>query len=196
MPYCCQWATPELAAALISGRAQLADDPHWARSGALNQAEYIEWANHVCGMASLRMVLCHRDGQAPAVLELARRSLPYGAYQRAGDNINGLIYSPFTRFVSEQFALSAQVWVGITAQQLPQLLNEQRYFIASVHPSIRQPHQMPPRKGGHLVLVTAANQEALTFHNPSGDSVATRENVVMSLAVFSHFFAGRGITLT
>ena len=55
-----------------------------ARSGARDRAEYVEWANHVCGMACLKMVLSHRDGEAPPLLELARRSLPYGAYVREG----------------------------------------------------------------------------------------------------------------
>ncbi|HEJ9094821.1 TPA: hypothetical protein ACKQPR_001328 [Serratia odorifera] len=195
VPYCCQWATPELAAQLIAGDARLADDLNWTRSGALTQAEYCEWANHVCGMACLNMVLRDRDGVAPPVLELARRSLPYGAYQRQGDNIKGLIYAPFVRYVGEQFGLQAQVHVDLSAEHLPLLLASRRYFIASVHPSIRQPHQTPPHKGGHLVLVTAADGTRLRFHNPSGDSLATRENVTMPLNTFARFFAGRGIAL-
>ena len=81
VPYECQWASPELAAELIAGRMTLAQDENWARR---DRAEYVEWANHVCGMACLKMVLSHRDGEAPPLLELARRSLPYGAYVREG----------------------------------------------------------------------------------------------------------------
>ncbi|MDC6111149.1 hypothetical protein [Serratia rubidaea] len=196
VPYCCQWATPELAADLIAGRAVLADDPNWAASGALTQAEYLEWANHVCGMACLRMILRHRDGSAPSLLALARRSLPYGAYVRQDDGrIKGLIYAPFVRYVGEQFALQAAVQVDITAEQLPALLAEWRYIIASVHPSIRQPLQTPPQRGGHLVLITAAPAGQLQFHNPSGDRPATQEDVTMSPETFSRFFAGRAITV-
>ncbi|MGW1441679.1 hypothetical protein ACWA06_02920 [Serratia rhizosphaerae] len=196
VPYCCQWATPELAADLIAGRATLADDPNWAASGALEQAEYLEWANHVCGMACLRMILLHRDGSAPPLLALARRSLPYGAYVRQDDErIKGLIYAPFVRYVGEQFALQAAVQVDMTAAQLPALLAEWRYIIASVHPSIRQPLQTPPQRGGHLVLITAAPAGRLQFHNPSGDRPETQENVTMSPEAFGRFFAGRVITV-
>lgn len=195
VPYVCQWATPELAADLIAGRVTLADDVNWARSGARDRAEYIEWANHVCGMACLRMVLSHRDGEAPSLLELARRSLPYGAYVREGERIKGLIYAPFVDYVREQFALESEVRVGIEPEDLPLVLSQRRYFIASVHPGIRQPEQTPPQRGGHLVLVTAAEADSVTFHNPSGDSPATRQQVTLPLSSFGRFFAGRGIAI-
>lgn len=195
VPYVCQWATPELAADLIAGRVTLADDVNWARSGARDRAEYIEWANHVCGMACLRMVLSHRDGEAPSLLELARRSLPYGAYVREGERIKGLIYAPFVDYVREQFALESEVRVGIEPEDLPLVLSQRRYFIASVHPGIRQPSQTPPQRGGHLVLVTAAEADRVTFHNPSGDSPATRQQATLPLSSFGRFFAGRGIAI-
>lgn len=195
VPYVCQWATPELAAALIADRATLADDANWALSGARDRAEYIEWANHVCGMACLKMVLTHRDGDAPPLLELARRSLPYGAYVREGERIKGLIYAPFVDYVREQFALEAEVRVGVEVETLPQLLAQRRYFIASVHPGIRRPEQTPPQRGGHLVLVTAVEGNGVTFHNPSGDSPATRQQVTLPLSHFGRFFAGRGIAI-
>jgi hypothetical protein len=45
------------------------------------------------------------------------------------------------------------------------------------------------------VLITAADAQSVTFHNPSGDSPATRERVQLSLNRFAHFFAGRGIAI-
>lgn len=146
-------------------------------------------------MACLKMVLGHRDGEAPPLLELARRSLPYGAYVREGERIKGLIYAPFVEFVREQFALQAEVKVGLEAADVPALLQECRYFIASVHPSIRRPESIPPQRGGHLVLITAADAQSVTFHNPSGDSPATRERVHLPLSRFTPFFAGRGIAI-
>ncbi|ANM77704.1 peptidase C39 like family protein [Serratia marcescens] len=184
-----------MAADLIAGRATLAQDENWARSGARDRAEYIEWANHVCGMACLKMVLGHRDGETPPLLELARRSLPYGAYVREGERIKGLIYAPFVEYVREQFALHAEVKVGLEAADVPALLSECRYFIASVHPAIRRPESTPPHRGGHLVLITAADAQSVTFHNPSGDSPATRERVCLPLSRFAAFFAGRGIAI-
>lgn len=54
----------------------------------------------------------------------------------------------------------------------------------------------PPQRGGHLVLITAADAQSVTFHNPSGDSPATRERVQLPLSRFAPFFAGRGIAIT
>jgi len=195
VPYVCQWATPELAADLIAGRVTLADDANWALSGAHDRAEYVEWANHVCGMACLKMVLSHRDGDAPSLMELARRSLPYGAYVREGERIKGLIYAPFVDYVREQFALAAEVRVGLEPGELLPLLARHRYFMASVHPGIRQPEQVPPQRGGHLVLVTAVEADCVTFHNPSGDSLETRKQVRLPMNHFGRFFAGRGIAI-
>lgn len=158
VPYFCQWATPELADGLLAGRITLAEDANWAESGAVDQAEYCEWAHHICGMACLKMILTQRDGVAPSLLELTRRSLPYGAYVYEDKGIKGLIYAPFIEFVREQFALAAEIRVGIQAQQLPQLLAQYRYFIASVHPTIRHPATTPPTRGGHLVLLFAAGR--------------------------------------
>jgi hypothetical protein len=85
--------------------------------------------------------------------------------------------------------------VGLEAAEVPALLHECRYFIASVHPSIRRPESTPPQRGGHLVLITAADAQSVIFHNPSGDSPATRERVHLPLSRFAPFFAGRGIAI-
>ena len=63
-------------------------------------------------MACLKMVLAAETGRVHPTLELARRSLPYGAYtENAEGHIKGMIYAPFVRFVAEQFGLRAQVRV-------------------------------------------------------------------------------------
>lgn len=67
--------------------------------------------------------------------------------------------------------------------------------MASVHPGIRQPEQVPPQRGGHLVLVTAVEADCVTFHNPSGDSLETRKQVRLPMNHFGRFFAGRGIAI-
>ena len=74
--------------------------------------------------------------------------------------------------------------MGLEAAELWALLSQYRYFIASVHPSIRRPESLPPQRGGHLVL-TAADTQSVTFHNPSGDSPATRERVQLPLNRFT-----------
>lgn len=65
----------------------------------------------------------------------------------------------------------------------------------SVNSGIRWPERMPPSKGGHLVLVTAASADTIRFHNPSGPDATSQADVTLPLAVFDRFFANRGIAV-
>ncbi|WP_447921184.1 hypothetical protein [Achromobacter aegrifaciens] len=194
VPYFCQWESAHLAGEIIQGTLKLADDPAWRGSGARDVDEYARWASHVCGMACLKMVLAARDGRHYPTLELARGGLAYGAYTVEGEQINGMIYAPFVRYVGEVFGLQARVHVGLRTEDVPELMSQAAYFMASVHPWIRWPDRQPPKKGGHLVLVTRATQDAVTFHNPSGEP-GTQADVELPLAVFDEFFAGRGVAI-
>lgn len=195
IPYFSQWEDPDSAAGIIAGDITLRDIALWPESGASTQEEFIEWANHVCGMCCLKMVLAATSGKVVPILNLTQRSLPYGAYVRDGENIKGLIYAPFVEYVREELGLSAQVRVDMDAEQIAAEFEQHRFFIASVHPSIRVPNSSPPHKGGHLVLVTRADAQSVTFHNPSGHDVASQRDVTLSVDEFSRFFAGRGISL-
>lgn len=194
VPYCCQWASAHLAGQIIHGELALADDPGWRDSGARDVDEYARWASHVCGMACLNMVLAARGAGRHPVLELARRSLPYGAYTVDGKRITGMIYAPFVRYVAEVFGLDAKVHVGLRTDELPALMGQAEYFMASVHPWIRWPDREPPKKGGHLVLLTRATPGSVTFHNPSGEP-GSQADVELPLATFDRYFAGRGVAI-
>lgn len=188
------------AGAIIRGELDLKDDPAWAGSGAADVDEYARWASHVCGMACLKMVLAARTGRVHPTLALARGSLPYGAYAVDGDDIKGMIYAPFVRYVEEVHGLRARVHVDLATAALPALLDEAEFFMASVHPSIRWPDQPPPKKGGHLVLVTRASADEIVFHNPSGEPAVdgrpgTQANARLASAVFDRYFAGRGVAI-
>ena len=200
VPYFCQWESAHLAGAIIRGELDLKDDPAWAGSGAADVDEYARWASHVCGMACLKMVLAARTGRVHPTLALARASLPYGAYTVDGDEIKGMIYAPFVRYVEEAYGLRARVHVDLATAALPALLDEAEFFMASVHPSIRWPDQPPPKKGGHLVLVTRASADEIVFHNPSGEPAVdgrpgTQANARLASAVFDRYFAGRGVAI-
>lgn len=195
IPYFSQWEDPDCAAGIIAGELALSDIKRWQQSGASTQQEFIKWANHVCGMCCLKMVLAAVSGKVVPILNLTQRSLAYGAYVRDGENIKGLIYAPFVEYVREELGLNAVVKVDILAKDIAAQLEQHRFFIASVHPSIRIPESVPPQKGGHLVLVTHADQEYVTFHNPSGHDISTQQDVTLPVDVFARFFAGRGISL-
>lgn len=193
IPYYGQWESSERAAQILAGELALADDPKWAQSGAASTAEYVLWANHICGMACLKMILAARTGEQFPTLVLARQATAFGAYTVDGADIRGLVYAPFVAMIKARFGIEAEVRTALTAFDLPALVQQGELFMASVHPTIRHPALAPPGKGGHLVLVTQADDTGLCFHNPSGHDEASQSDVRLDLACFDRFFAGRGV---
>lgn len=196
-PYFSQWETPEMTLAVLAdGPDALLRDPLWHRSGADTVEEYARWAGNLCGMACLKMILATRGDIYP-IMSLARLSASYGGYivDAQDSSIKGLIYAPFVDFVTSHFGLSAETMTNIETDAIPNILSRRRYFLASVHHSIRWPERAPPSRGGHLVLVTAATPQSIHFHNPSGHCRTSQVDVQLSLADFGRFFANRGIAV-
>ncbi|KLK89746.1 hypothetical protein AA309_29665 [Microvirga vignae] len=178
------------------GSSALMRDPLWQRSGAETIEEYARWAVNICGMACLKMILATR-GEVHPTLSLARACTAYGGYlvNELDASIKGLIYAPFVTFVSDRFGLVAETVTNVGTASIPALLSEWQFFIASVNSDIRWPDRTPPSKGGHLVLVTAATEDTIRFHNPSGHDAASQVDVTLPLDVFDRFFANRGVTV-
>ncbi|CAH2405030.1 C39 family peptidase [Mesorhizobium escarrei] len=198
VPYFSQWETPAMTLAVLAdGPSALRHDPLWCNSGAETIEEYVRWAANGCGMACLKMILAAR-GEAHSTISLARTCTVYGGYvvNEIDGSIKGLIYAPFVTFVVERFGLRAEVMTNIQTVDIPKILSRQRFFMASVHPSIRWPDSEPPSKGGHLVLVTDGSNGVIRFHNPSGHDETNQEDVMLSLASFDRFFANRGVAVT
>ena len=91
IPYFSQWESPGLAAQFIAHERPLSDDPLWRNSGATSVEEYALWANHVCGMACLKMLLAARTGVTHPTLELTRMAVEFGAYVIEDGTIRGMI---------------------------------------------------------------------------------------------------------
>lgn len=198
VPYFGQFESRALIGDFITGKRNPADDPLWELSGATDQAEYAQWCDHICGMACLKMALAHLQDRIIPTLDLTKQCREYGGYVVHEDGtIKGLIYRPFVSFVSERFSLQAELKEHTPIDEIYDLLDQGYVYFASVHPSIRKPDAVPPKQGGHLVYVFGKNEPTreLLFHNPSGDTPQTQENVRMSLADFSRFYAGRGILI-
>ena len=198
LPYFCQWESAHLAGAIIRGELDLRDDPAWAGSGAADVDEYARWASHVCGMACLKMVLAARTGRVHPTLALARASLPYGAYTVDGDEIKGMIYAPFVRYVEDAYGLRARVHVDLNGRAAG-LAGRGRVLHgvgASVDPLA---DQSPPKKGGHLVLVTRASADEIVFHihqaNRRSTAGPAQADARLAPAVFDRYFAGRGVAI-
>lgn len=195
-PYFGQWETPALIGAIIAGDCRAEDDPAWAQSGAETPQDYARWAEHLCGVACLRMALAARGIMPPPARDLARVLTGYGAYvEEPGGFIRGLIYAPAITWLAETHAMPAEIILDRAAEDIPPLVAGGGLFIASVHPAIRRPAEDAPGKGGHLVLVFGAEQGALRLHNPSGHDAASQADARVPMADFARFFAGRGIWL-
>lgn len=195
-PFFGQWESRELIGAILAKEMRAAQDPLWPRSGARDAEDYDRWSWHLCGTACVRMALAGFGIAPPPLLDLARAIARHGGYVEEADGwIRGLIYAPCIAMLEQQYGIAAEIILDHPAEAIPDLLNGAAAYIASVHPAIRAPATEPPSRGGHLVLVFAAEDGVLRFHNPSGDTRATQEDVAMPIAAFARFHAGRGILL-
>lgn len=195
VPYFCQWESRFLVSDFIEGRRSAIDDPQWQNSGALSREDYALWANQICGMACLKMALAFKTGVIHKTFSLLKLALDYGAYVIEEDFIRGMIYAPFVQMLDKEFGIEAEVVTQIVAADIKRIRESDHLFIASVHPVIRWSDREPPKKGGHLVLVTEVNNDQLTFHNPSGYDEKSQENVCLDVINFERFFAGRGVLI-
>jgi hypothetical protein len=198
-PYRAQWESPGLVAEFLAGRDPVTD-PLWQASGAETAAEYGLWCDHLCGCACLQMALGALGREVPPIHAIRRAVQALGGYVVQPDGaIRGLIYAGAIAWLEGQ-GIAARVVLDLPAEGIAPLIEGGRLFIASVHPGIRVPDRAPPSRGGHLVLVFGRTgqgegdgQGALRFHNPSGDTPATRADAHLPAASFGRFFAGRGV---
>lgn len=193
VPYFAQWESTELAQRFVDGSLALADDPRWAASGAATAAEYEYWANKVCGLACLKMILASSGRPVPPMMTLVERALSWQAYIPQGDRVAGLIYQPFADWVGAEYGITVEVAPDLPLAVVAAVASAQTPVIASVHSSIRWPDREPPARGGHLVLVTGAGGGLLRLHNPSGVPPASQRDALVPVADFARFYAGRGM---
>ena len=88
-PYFGQWESPRRIRGFLAGR-DAAQDPLWPASGAETASEYAFWADHLCGMACLKMALAGR-GQSWSIHALRRAVQGHGGYVETPEGIKGLI---------------------------------------------------------------------------------------------------------
>jgi hypothetical protein len=200
IPYRSQYASPELAGELQSGRIAFEEDPRWHEFGADSPGEYRRWARCGCGMACLQMILGARgDDAVPPLAELGRRALRYGAYEAEPPRGFGpLIYAGFVEFVAGEFGLHARVAAPLELDELAAAVAGDEVVLASVSAEIRALAPAPERRGGHLVLVLECSSDgtSICFHDPAGDSGESARGVWLALEDFARFYARRGVAVT
>jgi hypothetical protein len=193
VPYFSQWESADLVAEIIAGSLLASHDPRWAESGAATAAEYEFWSWRICGMACLRMILAHRGDPVPRSVPLAEECTRAGGYVRHPNRVDGLIYSPFANWIADRWGIKATVRAELPHTDIAETIHAGGLAIVSVHPWIRWPERTPPRRGGHLALITGAGPGHLLVHNPSGLPGQSQEHARVDLATFDRFYAGRGV---
>ncbi|MFI1170118.1 C39 family peptidase [Streptomyces melanogenes] len=194
VPYYAQWESRDLVGAIIAGTASARDDARWERSGARSLEEYEYWSWRCCGMACLNMALDYWCGFTRPTVELAKECQAAGGYVARDGQLIGLIYEPFCAYVKDRFGLVADTHTGLSTGDIHAAIASGCLVMASVHPDIRWPAGAAPGRGGHLVLVVGAHDQALYLNNPSGIA-ASQEYARVETADFERFFAGRGVVL-
>jgi hypothetical protein len=138
------------------------------------------WANRVCRLACLKIILSSRGLPVPPMMTLVERALSWQAYIPQGHRVAGLIYRPFADWVAAEYGITVEVASDLPLAAVTAAASAQTPVIASVYAWIRWPDREPPARGGHLVLVTGAGNGLLRLHNPSGIPPAGQGRVIVS----------------
>jgi len=198
MPYFAQWESRDLIRDFLSGDMHQEGVPLWCLSGVEDTTDIAQWSPHLCGMACLKMLLTDRLGRSSPIINLSKSCLKYGGYVVGNEGvIKGLYYRPFVTFLAKEYGIEAEVKEYAPIESIEPCLRQGYVYMASVHPSIRTPEIIPPGQGGHLVLVFGIDdaRQELVFHNPSGHTTASQENVHLERQAFARFYAQRGILI-
>jgi len=171
------------------------DLPDWASQGYRSSDEYLFWSRKVCGLACLQSLLHGWTDVRLSMGELLDQSLERGCYLvEPSGKVHGLLYRPFIAWVEEQFGFTCELVERTPIHQSVQHVRPGQVMIASVSPEIRDPGTVAPHRGGHLVLIYAADDEDVRFHNPSGYSYNS-DSVSLLIDIFEQFHAQRGIVI-
>lgn len=206
MPYYSQLVSSDLMDDIFSGKISASSDPRWKESGASTKEEYAIWAHNCCGIACFKMILEKKSSKKASLVELGKLCKSYGGYtdnklaQSKNDYANyynGLFYKPFIKFIKKEFQVDGYVVSPMVPKEIIQVLDTEKYVIASVHPGIKNPHVKPSGKKGHLILVIGYDTKKKLFylHNPSGVYKKSQEYAEVSFSDFNRYFTRRGIII-
>lgn len=207
MPYFAQWESRKLVDDIVHNRISALADPLWKNSGAENPAEYLHWSWNGCGMACLKMILAYKTKKVIPLVELGKKCVGYGGYKinqkewnkdNFSESIDGLFYKPFVEFIKKEFNLDAKIVSPLLVSEIIDGLDNGKFVIVSVSPSIRNYGKKPIKRGGHLVFVVGfdLNKKLIFIHNPSGVSKKSQEYYPVPLRDFKRFFACRGVIIS
>lgn len=195
VPYYSQWADAVHARRIVEEQADPCEDAGWTTSGFSDPDDYRFWAQRICGLACLKSILHYWHLGRPTHAGLLQLAIATGCYVRHPDGrVDGLLYTPFARWVGAEFNLEVEILAQHPIDELVSHIGEDTMVIASVSPEVRYPTKHNSRRGGHLVLITGAEDAGVWIHNPSG-ATGTQADAFVDLDDFRRSFACRGMVV-
>lgn len=207
VPYCSQYASPELIRAFIHQGLDPATDPNWASYGAQSPQEYAHWALRACGVVCVKMAADALNGAGSGpVMDWVRAGLAVDGYlteirpDRPDKPVEkGWKHIALARLLIDR-GYDARLAADLTVDRIAGYIRDDRLVIASVTSELGESGPLT-RRSGHLVVIfgvtvdDAGQVTHLILHNPSGRTATLREGARIATGRFVQGFSGRGIVV-
>lgn len=198
VPYCCQFASPELVKDILEKRIDSINDPKLSIFGFDSNKEAAYWSWRICGICCLKMILNYY-GQEVSISELNKKGISFGGYDVENDI--GWYHAPL-RNLAQSYGLKSSNYSYLKPASIADKIKNNQFVIASVNPEIiRGDNEISSfKKGGHFVLITGFKLKShkiigFYIHNPSGDNTESRQDAFIGIDRFLASYGMRGIVL-
>lgn len=200
-PYYSQFASPTMVSDILDKKIKSTDDEKWSSFGFEEATDYDFWSWRLCGLICVKMILdAHKKAPSETIALLTEKAVGLGGYDIEKDV--GWFSAPLVE-LAKSYGLKGKVFRHISATEIAKLILDNKFFIASVNPSvIRQDIDSvkDDEKRGHLVLVWGVkikNGDVVGFyiHNPSGRKPTTQEKAFIPIKRFRDAFGKRGFAI-
>ena len=199
VPYYAQIASPSLAEAIFVHGMDPVQDPCWAESGAGDPEEYAYWVERACGVACLKMCVEALGGPTLSLVDCARSGMGRGGYLIRQNDDGSVQEVGWVHQVLADMAIDHGLVAesrAATLEEIPDYLWQERMVIASVSYEAGDDRLPITHRGGHLMVVIAAecvdnNPRAFFVNNPSGRRVELQAGARLSSERFAAAYSGR-----
>jgi hypothetical protein len=205
--YSAQFASRNLVSEFLNNEMPLSLDSKLSDFGFEKVSDYEFWAPRLCGIICIKMIIdAHHPNSTETVRELTEKAVSskgYIVHDDSGKLVDtGWYYQPLINLLSN-YGFDGTVYSELLPKQICELINDNMYVIASVHPGvIRFDFEKKPEgsSGGHLVVVSGFRWDGkkcsgFFVYNSSARTVETQENAFVPYGRFEEAFAGRGFAV-
>lgn len=198
VPYYCQFASPDLSKDILEGKINTINDPNLSIFGFNSNEEAAYWSWRICGICCLKMVLNYYN-QNVSIAELTKKGISLGGYDVESDK--GWYHVPLCN-LARSYGLECLNFNYVKPANIANKIRNHQFVIASVNPEIiRGDNEIGSlEKGGHFVLITGVRLKdhkinGFYIHNPSGDTIKSRQDAYIKIDRFLAAYSMRSIIL-